>query len=220
MVREINLRRHVAVLIIVALVFTVGVFIGMRQGLDSVAALAGDYESIYMNSAMMDTIFLMEGSEIGPNESCMSYSYLFDRYNSDLAAFNTRLWEAEQRLGRQDPALFSLKDKFNTMEVRNYLLLRKVDSLCGANHTVVLYFYSNKNYNPEKDQGAIIQSAISGMAEKPVVYHFDIDVKNPAVDVLVRHYQVDVVPSMVVDGKLFEGYRGINQTKEMLAAGS
>jgi len=214
--REINLRRHVAVLIIVALVFVLGVFIGMRQGLDAVGTLSQQYESISVSSAMMDTVFLMENSDMNVTESCKSYSYLFDRYNSDLAEFNSRMWEMEVRLGKQDPSLLSLKDKFNTLEVRNFLLLRKVDQLCGANHTVILYFYSNRNYDPNRDEGAVIQEAIKDIKNHTIVYHFDIAARNPAVDLLLRHYRIDIVPSMVVNEKTNSGYQNPGEVMKIV----
>lgn len=217
MVREINVKRHIAVLIIVSLVFILGMLIGMRQGMDAVSTLTSDYDSLSMDSAMMDTIFLMQNSEMDSSESCRSYTYLFDRYNSDLANFNNRMWEMEQSLGKKDPALMALKDKFSTLEVRNYFLLRKVDETCGANHTAILYFYTNKNYDPERDQGAVIQQAIASTKNRTMVYHFDIDVKNPAVDMLVRHYKIDVAPAVVVDGKAYQGYHDLGEMRSILS---
>jgi len=210
MVREINIKRHVAVLAIVTLVFIIGVFIGMRQGLDAVSALGQDYESISMSSAMMDTLYLVEDSGMNASESCEVYSSLFERFSSDISDFNHRMWVLEEQLGKRDPALLSLKDKFNTLEVRNYLLLKKVDRVCKENHTVILYFYSNKNYDPERDQGEVIQQVIR--KNETIVYHFDTDIPNPSVEMLIKKYQVFVTPSIVVNDKMYSGF----QDKEAL----
>ena len=205
MVKEINIRRHVAVLTIVSLVFIIGVFIGMRQGFDAVTTLDQDYESISMSSAMMDSLFLMEDAGMNSSQSCEAYTSLFERFSSEIAEFNHRMWDMENRLGKDNPSLLSLKDKFNTLEVRNYLLLKKMDKACNENHTTILYFYSNKNYDPERDQGKIIQETID--KDKTIVYHFDTDISNPSVEMLIKHYQIFVAPSIVVNEQMYSGYQ-------------
>ncbi len=214
MVRKINLRRHAAVLAIVLLVFAIGIFIGMRQGFDSVQMLAQDYESISMSSAMMDTLYLMEDSGMNASESCEAYSNLFQRFGTEIAEFNHRMWVLEEALGKDDPSLISLKDKFNTLEVRNYLLLKKVDKICGENHTVILYFYSNDNYDPKRDQGKIIQETIK--EDKTIVYHFDTDISNPTIEMLIKKHGVFQVPSMVIENKTYHGYYGKNDLEKIL----
>jgi len=213
MVRQINLRRHVAVLAIVSLVFIIGVFIGLRQGLDATAALTQEYDTISMDSAMMDTLYLLEGSGMNASESCEAYSTLLEKFSADIAQFNYRMWAMESQLGKSDPELIALKDKFNTLEVRNYLLLQKVDQVCQKNHTAVLYFYSNRNYDPAMDQGSLIQQARPG--NNTLVYHFDTDIPNPVVRMLMKHYGVFMVPSIVVDGKTYSGFQYMDDLEEI-----
>jgi hypothetical protein len=214
MVRQINVRRHIAVLAIVTLVFIVGVFIGLRQGLDATSALASEYETIAIDSTMMDTLYLMEGSGMNESESCEAYSTLLKKFSQDISEFNYRMWVMENKLGKSDPSLLELKDKFNTLEVRNYLLLEKVDDVCGVNHTYILYFYSNKNYNPNRDQGKVIQEAITN--NETIVYHFDTDIPNPVVSMLMKHYDVFMVPSIVVNKERYSGFKDKDDLKEIL----
>jgi len=214
MVREINWRRHVAVLAIVSLVFIIGVFIGLRQGMDAVSGLAQDYEAIAMDSTMMDTLYLLEGTGMNSSESCEAYTGLLEKFSSDIASFNQRMWLMESQLGKSDPSLLSLKNKFNTLEVRNYLLLMKVDEVCGKNHTAVLYFYSNRNYDAQKDQGTLIQQV--KRSNETIVYHFDTDIPNPAVSMIMEHYGVFMVPSIVVDGRLYSGFQDSEELEEIM----
>lgn len=214
MVREINIRKHAAVLAIVLLVFAIGVFIGMRQGLDSIQMLEQDYESISMSSAMMDTLYLMEDSGMNSSETCQAYNGLFQRFNSDIVEFNHRMWALEEALGKDDPALLSLKDKFNTLEIRNYLLLKKADSVCGEDHMVILYFYSNKNYDPERDQGRVIQETID--KNNTIVYHFDTDIPNPSVEMLIKKHGIFQVPSMVISNNTYHGYYDKEDLQDIL----
>ena len=213
MVKEINVKRHIAVLAIVSLVFIIGVFLGMRQGFDAVQGLGEDYESMAMSSAMIDSVFLMEEIGMNSSESCEAYTELFERFNSDISQFNHRMWEMEERLGKDNPSLLSLKDKFNTLEVRNYLLLKKMDRACGANHTAILYFYSNKNYDPERDQGKVLQETIDN---NTIVYHFDTDISNPSVEMLIKHHMIFVAPSMVINDTVYSGYQDKEKLEQIL----
>jgi len=217
MVREINIRRHVAVLAIVTLVFIIGVFIGFRQGLDAVMSLSQDYDSISADSAMMDTLYLLEGSSLNSSESCGAYQSMLGKFSSEIREFNNRMWALENERGKFDPDLLSLKNKFNTLGVRNYLLLRKVDKICATNHTAILYFYSNKNYDPARDQGAVIQQSLK--ENSTIVYHFDTDIENPFTKMLMDRYGIFMVPSIVMDEKAYSGYRGKDELEKILYGG-
>lgn len=72
-------------------------------------------------------------------------------------------------------------------------------------HRVMLYFYSNRNHDPERGQGQAIQSVIR--PDETIVYHFDTDISNPSVEMLIKKHQIFVAPSIVINGTTYPGYR-------------
>ena len=63
--------------------------------------------------------------------------------SATLADLGARLVVAEERLGATDPKVLELKKRYTLLEIRDYLLTKRLAKVCHADTPVALYFYSN-----------------------------------------------------------------------------
>ena len=208
---------HIVALGVTSLIFIVGLLVGWQMGYAAESQMRSNLEQLRSESYMLEVLSLMRGrGEMG----CPVFEKQFSEFSQRTVDYGNNLDYLEKKLGKLDPKVMSLKSDYSLMQMRNYLLLKDLDESCGTKHTVILYFYTNENYSPNTDQGIALGDALAGLPEirdKTLIYHFDVNVKNPVVDALKEQYEVSVLPAMIINGKKYEGFKDAGKCREILS---
>lgn len=141
--------------------------------------------------------------------------------DADILSIADDLYEVSQRaeymenlLGYDDPRIVDLKSYYFILEAKHWLLAKQRYEQCRRvmepmhplNQSAALFFYSNKGDCPRCDQQGTVLSYTKELYPGLMVYSFDINFESPVVDTLCRLYGVDSAPTVVVNGKVHEGY--------------
>ncbi|PIV68394.1 MAG: hypothetical protein COY38_04085 [Candidatus Aenigmarchaeota archaeon CG_4_10_14_0_8_um_filter_37_24] len=119
----------------------------------------------------------------------------------------------EKSLGKENKIVKDLKKDYSLLSIRQWLLIKQFKENCNESTNIIIFFYSNKNNPSESEsQGYVLDYLYQKYPEKVVVYAFDIDEDDPALNMIKKIYEVKEAPSVVVNEKLFSGF----QTKEKL----
>ena len=102
-----------------------------------IAELNGIQNQLATDTLSVETQFAL--LEEGPCEDVAAGTAL-SREVSDLG---DRLGTAESRLGSKDEQVIQLKKQYTLLQIRDYILTKRLASTCGVSPVVVLYFYSN-----------------------------------------------------------------------------
>lgn len=214
MERGIRARMYFFAFVISALLFTVGIVLGWYFGISAVTETQKDFDRLRSEAYSLEILSLMEGSN--QTVSCAVYSRSFGGLIYQTEQFGGKLDYLEKRKGKLDPEVMALKSDYASMQMRNYLIQQKMDAKCGERNNVILYFYSNENYSPATDEGP--QIAQIDREFGVYTYHFDVNVQNPVIDALKESYGVTVTPTMVINGRKFEGFRTADEIRSALSS--
>ncbi|MFH1470725.1 MAG: hypothetical protein ABIF01_03180 [Candidatus Micrarchaeota archaeon] len=208
---------HIVALIITSLIFIVGLLVGWQLGYTAESQMKLDFEQLRSEGYMLEVLSLLKGRG---EMSCPIYEKQFSELSRKTEEYGDKLNYMENQVGKFDSKVMSLKSDYSLMQMRNYLLLKDLDENCGSKHLTILYFYTNEDYSPKTDQGIALADALAGLPEirgKTRIYHFDVNVRNSVVDALKEQYGITIAPTIIINGKKYEGYRGAEECKGILS---
>src|SRR3989344_5620011 len=102
-----------------------------------IAELSTIEDQLSIDTLSLDTQFSL--LETAPCDSVASSTTLI----SSLADLGDRLSYTENQLGTDNPQVIRLKQQYSLLEIRDYLITKKLSAACGTKPITVLYFYSN-----------------------------------------------------------------------------
>ncbi len=134
--------------------------------------------------------------------------------SSELNSLADKITYSENNIGADDIDVVSLKKYYSLLEIKDYLLMKKIDERCGEKSIFVLYFYKNENCSDCTKQGYVLTS----LREKYPnlrVYSFDYNLDLSALRAMVSIYKVeDNLPALVINGKVHNGFQSIEDVEK------
>ena len=123
----------------------------------------------------------------------------------------------EKNLGKENEIVKDLKQDYSLLSIRQWLLVKQVREKCNRNINIILFFYSNTNNSSESEsQGYVLDYLYEKEPEDIVIYAFDMDEDNPALDTIKSIYGIEISPSIVVNERLFSGFQSKGRIKMLL----
>lgn len=129
--------------------------------------------------------------------------------SQEVGDIGDRLAFAEEHSGKDDPAVLSLKERYTLLEIRDYLLSKRLAETCGLKPTVALYFYSNiPGECTDCDRAGFALSYLRQTYPSLRVYSFDYHLDLAASKTLASVVKVDghQFPAFVINGKTSYGF--------------
>ena len=203
MKRSVSLSLYAGALVISALVFSLGLLMGMQLTQGFAVSIQKDMERLKTESYVVELI----ASSQNASALCGFYEKQVERFGVGTGEIGKKLGFLESQ-GGSDAA--SLKEEYFAMELRDYLLLKKINSICGKKYVPVLYFLSSANCPSCWQQGQIVSQAKAAAPEKIMVYSFDVDSDSPAAEAAKSIYGVTAVPSLVVGETVLSGFQALD----------
>lgn len=128
-----------------------------------------------------------------------------DVLSDELGALAQKLTYTEQTLSNNSSDLLRLKTYYTLLQIKDYLLMKKVSAKCNTKPVFILYFYTTDCADCEQQGYVLTYLRESYPALR--VYSFDYNLDNPALRTLISLYKVkNITPSMVIDDKVYSGF--------------
>jgi hypothetical protein len=105
--------------------------------------------------------------------------------SQELSSIGDRLSLAEERLGKKDEQVLHLKDRYTLLQIRDYLLSKRLAATCNVKPIVVLYFYSNEGDCADCDRAGYALSYLRQTYPSLRVYSFDYNLDLGALKTLI-----------------------------------
>lgn len=134
--------------------------------------------------------------------------------SKELNSLADKISYSESNIGTDNNDVISLKKYYSLLEIKDYLLMKKITERCGQKSIFVLYFYKNDNCEDCTKQGYVLTS----LREKYPnlrVYSFDYKIDNPAIKAMISIYNVpDNLPALVINGKVHSGFKSVEEIEK------
>jgi hypothetical protein len=141
--------------------------------------------------------------------------------SSELADLGNRLSYAEEQLSSANPQVVQLKKQYYLLEIRDYLITKRLAAACGAKPVIVLYFYSNAGDCTDCDKAGYALSYLRDTYPALRVYSFDYDLDLGALKTLIAVTRVErPLPVFVINGKRFSGFTSLADLEKHFPKGA
>jgi hypothetical protein len=206
------IKKYILVFLITAGIFVVAFVISNYVNDRRYEVIKNTSDKISIDILSLETQF-----ELFQDSSCASLknSILSDEIN----ALADKLSYAEDQRGIDDADVVNLKKFYSLLEIKDYLLMKKVDTRCDVNPISILYFYTNKeNCEDCTKQGYVLTKLRSDHPELKV-YSFDYDLDLNAIKTLTSLYKIPKeLPAIVINGKTYNKFQSIENIQKIIPA--
>lgn len=195
---------------LIVFLFTVGLF------------LSASYVSNYFNNKKVDQLKLIQDKisiDILSSETQFSlFSELSCKNISDtilsgeLGELGKKLEWGQDNLGVTDEVLY-LKKYYSLLQIKDYLLTKKISERCKTKSAFILYFYTTVENCSECERQGIVLSVLRDKYPELRVYSFDYSIDLSAVKALLQIYKIEdtKLPALVIDDEVLTGFQSIEE---------
>lgn len=163
----------------------------------------------------LDTQFSL--LEAAPCDSAASSIAL----TGELADMGNRLAYAENQLGSDTAQVIRLKEQYSLLEIRDYLITKKLAEACGTKPVTVLYFYSNAGDCADCDKAGYALSYLRDTYPTLRVYSFDYNLDLGALKTFIAVTKVkNTFPAFVINGKQYYGFTTLENLEKQFPKGA
>jgi hypothetical protein len=136
--------------------------------------------------------------------------------SQEVGGVGDKLAYAEEHAGANDPDVLRLKERYTLLQIRDYLLTKRLSETCGFKPVVALYFYSNIPGECENcDRAGYALSYLRQTYPSLRVYSFDYHLDLAALRTLIAVLKVDSqFPAFVVQGKRTYGFTSLEDLEK------
>jgi hypothetical protein len=202
--RKISWNTYAIAFVISVLLFATGILVGTQLVQSVNQGLQDELRDLQQRTTEIELLTLLSDQQ-DAGRMCEIYRSSLADFGAQTADFDRKIDILEKSRGKNDPETLQLKKDYLLMQVRDYLLIGKMNSQCPQKTDTVLFFYTNKNC-PECSRQGDVGPELKRDRPDVMIYAFDADLGLTVVDALEKINGVTSYPALVVNGQKVEGY--------------
>lgn len=138
--------------------------------------------------------------------------------SSELNTLAERIQNSANNLGNNNEEVKFLKRYYSLLQIKDYLLMRRISEQCGKKFMFALYFYDNEEKCPDCDKTGYILTYLRNTYPGLRVYSFDRNSDVSAVKTLQSIFKVNDPFPVVVFGEkeVINGYKDKEEMETIL----
>ena len=135
--------------------------------------------------------------------------------SSELDEFRRKLDWSQNNL-RAAGEISYLKKYYSLLQIKDYLLMKKISASCGEKSAFILYFYTTKENCSLCEKESLVLTNLRGKYPELRVYSFDYSTDLSAVKAMLAIYKIKdtELPALVLDDELLTGFHNIEELEK------
>jgi hypothetical protein len=213
--KQLNVGTILSALIISTILFLAGIYVGYGISTQKLSVIETEILDITRDIENFQLQFLLLDM-FGENATCPLLKNTLSDINKRCYSLGSRLESAnpESEILTYDEYI-NLKKEYSRVLIGYWLLANKFQKSCVSNMSTIVYFYS-KECNACKDQGFVLTYLKNKYGEKVLIFALDTDLEEPSIEAIKNHYNIKIYPSLIVNGKLYEGFQSVEKLENMV----
>ena len=120
-------------------------------------------------------------------------------------------WE-QDNLGMTEEVLY-LKKYYSLLQIKDYLLMKKISERCKVKSAFILYFYTTAENCSLCEKQSLVLSGLRDKYPELRVYSFDYSIDLSAVKAMLQIYKIKdtELPALILDDELLTGFHSIEE---------
>ncbi len=184
--------------------------------------LSASYLSNYFGSKKIDQIKTIQDKiaiDILSSETQFSLLSELSCKNISDAAFSNELGElgsklewGQENLGNSEEVTY-LKKYYSLLEIKDYLLSKKISERCKVKSAFILYFYTTAENCSVCEREGLVLSSLRDKYPELRVYSFDYSTDLSAVKAMLQIYKIKdtELPALVLDDEVLTGFHSVEE---------
>ena len=137
--------------------------------------------------------------------------------SAELNSLSKRLNYTEAQLGYDNKTVDILKRKYSLLQIKDYLLMKRVAQKCNLSPVFMLYFYSNRGDCKDCIRAGHVITYLREQYPTLRVYSFDYNLDLSALRTLTSINKVENnLPAVVVENKVYYGIQNLEDIESLL----
>jgi hypothetical protein len=139
--------------------------------------------------------------------------------SAELSVLGDKLSHTENERGEKDSDVLYLKKYYSLLEIKDYLLSKKLVEKCGNTKkpVFIIYFYSNKGDCPECTREGYVLTRLKEIYPDLRVYSFDYNLQLSAIDSMKKIYRIkQALPALVIEDETYTGFKSLEDLSALL----
>lgn len=205
-------RKYIFTFVITAIIFGTAIFVSNTLNQRKLEDVRNIESRVALDILSSETQFaLLEETscrDIGPG-------FL----SKELGTLGEKLSYAENQQGFNIEDIEYLKRSYFLLEIKDYLLMKRLTEKCGIKPTFILYFYSTKDVCKECEKMGYVLTALRDKYPDLRVYSFDYHLDVEAISTLISIYKVDPeLPAMIINNEPYYGLHSVEELEDKVPA--
>ncbi len=136
--------------------------------------------------------------------------------SQEIATIAEKLSYSEQNVGAKDE-IELLKKQYTILQVKDFLLSKRIAERCKQVITSIFYFYGNKDACTDCEKQSYVLDAIRQKYPSVRVYSFDYNLDLSTIKALTSIYKIqNTLPGLVISGKTVSGFKTVEDLETLL----
>lgn len=205
-------RKYIFTLILTAAIFATAFFTSSFLSNKRVESVKSIQDNIAIDILSSETQFSLLGEVPCSNVSDSILS-------PQLSEIGDKLSKTETDRGANDADVIYLKKYYSLLQIKDYILSKKLVEKCGSTkkQVFIIYFYSNKGDCTDCEKEGYVLTRLKEMYPDLRVYSFDYNLPLSAIDSMKTIYRVkSSLPALVIEDKTYTGFKSIEDLDALL----
>ncbi len=207
----IHTKTYIFTFFITIAIFLVALWASTFITRQKTAQLKADEDRIAINILSLETEY-----QLLNDSSCKSFNR--ESLRKELDNLSSRLQFLESQVGYDNPEVFRLKRYYSLLQIKDYLLTKKMSGECNLDTVFVLYFYANKDCPDCLTQDYLLR-AVRSLYPQVEVYNFDYYLDLGAVKTLITLHNIPAAPPVIdINGKAYATFPDLQSLRNIIDA--
>jgi hypothetical protein len=172
-------------------------FMGVLIGRATVSTGVDEITNFIKNNELNTESYLIEQELIGQFEeaNCGAANSRMEELSRELWAIGKELSAEDARKQLGDESYSFLKRKYHLMQIRAYIMLKKLSEICDSESHVALFYFSQNDPDSSR-QGEVLDRAVQ--AYNLTVFAIERSYSKELM-FLEEYYRISTTPSLIID---------------------
>lgn len=208
----IDTKKYIFTFVITAAIFATAFFTSTFFSNKRVADVKSIQDNIAIDILSSETQFSLLGEVPCSNAGDSSLS-------PELSTLGDKLSRTEADRGTKDADVIYLKKYYSLLQIKDYLLSKKVADKCGVTKKpiFIIYFYSNQGDCADCEKEGYVLTRLREIHPDLRIYSFDYNLDLTAIDSMKTIYRVkSSLPALVIEDKTYVGFKTVEELEKLL----
>jgi hypothetical protein len=206
----IDWKKYLIVFFITLGFFVTAIYMGSYFGDRKIQQLKFIQDQISLDILSSETQFSLL-SEL----SCKNISDSV--FSAELGDLGEKLEWSQNNLDTTEEVSY-LRKYYSLLQIKDYLLTKKIAERCGVKSAFILYFYTTAENCSLCEKESIVLTSLRASYPELRVYSFDYSTDLKAVEAMLSIYKIKdtELPAVVIDDDVLSGFRPIEELEQKI----